>query len=151
MSRDAIDPQIVMNTLKHLADDCRERALGFGEYAAYVSMPALQRLLWANAEECRAAAAELEMLINGPGAAGQRRGTVAPHGGAELEHVLRRNSDRAVLEECLRGQEGMRYRYERALSMPMPTGIRRALQRHFSGMLRYADKIRALRLAPGLH
>lgn len=151
MSREAIDPQVVINTLKHLAEDCRIRALGFGECAAYVRLPALQRLLWASAEDCRAAAAELDILINGPTATAHGSPHDATRWGPQLTQALGRNSDRAVLEECLRGQEGIRYRYERALTIPMPVGIRRALQRHFGGMLRYAEKIRALRLAPGLH
>jgi len=50
-----------------------------------------------------------------------------------------------VLNECERGEDVAKHRYQAALEKPLPAEIHQVIERQYQGVLRHHDRVRALR------
>ena len=53
--------------------------------------------------------------------------------------------DRAILEECERGEDYAKAQYKKALEQELPPEVRTLVQRQYQGVVANHDKVRALR------
>ena len=100
------------------------------------------------ADDCRGAAQELYEQIRGLGGDLEEGGSAmgAMHRGwVAVKATLSTYDDKAVLEECERGEDNAMARYRKALKKPLPAGIKLIVERQMQGVQRNHDQIKMLR------
>ena len=70
-------------------------------------------------------------------------------GWLELKATVTARDDKAILNECERGEDAAKARYAKALREDLPVGVRSIVERQNSGVIANHDRVRALRDAAG--
>ena len=143
-----LDNEGVVDVLNNLMESCRDGEQGFRASADHASTGELQSFLSRRAGDCAVAAAELEHVVRSYGAEPAEGGTMggALHRGwVAIKAALSSNDDKAVLEECERGEDAMVAHYHSALEKPLPASVRVLVQRQAEEAQRYHDEVRTLR------
>lgn len=138
----------VIDTLNDIIQNCKDGELGFKACADHADSPALQKLFGARAMECREAARELQAIVYAEAGEPPTGGTAAGamhRGWVKLKAALSANDDKAMLEECERGEDRALARYRTALEEELPTEVRSLLERQRLGAQRNHDQVRTLR------
>ena len=139
----------VIDVLNDLVESCHDGEYGFRKSAEHAKSSDIQTLLLRHASECAAAAAELEQLIRARGGKPDDGGTVAGalhRGWVSVRTALTSNDDKAVLEECERGEDAAVARYRKALKHDaLPADVRAVIERQAQGAQRNHDEVKALR------
>lgn len=140
---DAID------TLNDLLETCRDGEYGFRECAVHTTSQDIKTLLDRRAEDCRTAAAELEMLIKQMGGKADEGGTVSGaihRGWVSMKGTLSGYSDKAMLDECERGEDVAMALYRKVLKENhLPPKAQALVERQAEGVQRNHNQIKALR------
>lgn len=139
---DAID------LLNDLVENCRDGEYGFKACAEHSQSAELQDVLQARARECNSAALELQALVAQLGGKPETSGTTsgAMHRGwVAVKGTLAGYTDLAMLEECERGEDVAKARYQKALAEDLPIAVRLVVERQYQGVLRNHDQVRMLR------
>lgn len=63
----------------------------------------------------------------------------------DLKSLVTGKDEEAVLNECERGEDVAKHRYQAALEKPLPAEIQQVIERQYQGVLRHHDRVRALR------
>ncbi|CAM3441516.1 ferritin-like domain-containing protein [Paracidovorax anthurii] len=138
----------VADVLNRLLASCRDGEYGFQASAGHADAPELKGTLLRHASECASAAAELEREIRLLGATPSSGGSVSGalhRGWVSVKTALSTHDDKAVLEECERGEDAALARYRKALMEPLPPSVRAVVERQAEGARRNHDEVRALR------
>lgn len=147
-SAETMDNDDVIDVLNDLMESCRDGEYGFHASAERADSPELKALLERHSRECAAAAAELEHEVRRLGGEPASGGTVAGalhRGWVSVKTALSTSDDRAVLEECERGEDAAVARYRKALNASLPAALRTLVERQAQGAQRNHDEVRALR------
>ena len=100
------------------------------------------------ADDCRRGAQELAEQIHALGGkvseGGSAMGAVE-RGWVTVRTTLSTYDDKAVLEECERGEDNALARYRKALKKPLPANIKLVVERQLQGVQRNHDQIKMLR------
>jgi uncharacterized protein (TIGR02284 family) len=142
------DRSDVVHVLTELAEVCHDGEFGFRECAEQARRPDLKQVFLARADDCRTAAQQLNELIQQCGGAPERGGSTlgAIHRGwVAVKAKLSTYDDVAVLEECERGEDNAKARYQKALDKPLPPHVRQVVERQLQGVMRNHDEIKRLR------
>lgn len=137
-----------VDTLNDLLECCRDGEYGFRECAANTKAQDIQTLLVRRAGDCGAAAVELQTLIRQMDGEAGDSGTVsgAMHRGwVSVKGTLSGYSDKAMLDECERGEDSAVAQYRKALKQDLPAASRAVVERQAQGAQRNHDEIRAMR------
>jgi uncharacterized protein (TIGR02284 family) len=97
---------------------------------------------------CREAADQLQSIVARLGGAPDDGGSASGalhRGWVNLRGTLALDDDKAMLEECERGEDLAVARYRRALEEDLPPEIAGIVRRQFEGARRNHDEIKALR------
>lgn len=143
-----LDNEGVVDVLNNLMELCRDGEQGFRASADHATTGELQGFLSRRAGDCALAAAELEHVVRSYGAEPAEGGTMAGalhRGWVAIKAALSSNDDKAVLEECERGEDAMVAHYRSALEKPLPASVRVLVQRQSEEAQRYHDEVRTLR------
>ncbi|WP_406624902.1 PA2169 family four-helix-bundle protein [Acidovorax sp. SDU_ACID1] len=143
-----VDNEDVVDVLDDLLECSRDGEYGFRTSAERSDSPELKQILLRHAGECATAAAELEREIRSYGGEPSSGGTVAGalhRGWVSVKAAFSSNDDKAVLEECERGEDAAVARYRKALKATLPASVRALVERQAQGVQRNHDEIRALR------
>ena len=143
-----MDNEDVVDVLNDLLETCRDGEQGFRASAEQAQTGELQNLLARRATDCASAASELEQAVRTHGGTPADGGTMtgAMHRGwVAIKTALMANDDKAVLEECERGEDAAVASYRKALEHALPPGVRSLVERQAQGAQRNHDEIRALR------
>ena len=143
-----IDNDDVADVLNDLLESCRDGEYGFRTSAENADSPDLKTLFLRHSAECGAAALELEAEIRRLGREPASGGTVAGalhRGWVSVKTALTSQDDKAVLEECERGEDSAVAQYRKALKQPLPPAIRVMVERQAQGAQRNHDEVRDLR------
>jgi len=147
-SPDVIGNEDVVDVLNDLLESAHDGEYGFHACAEHAESGALKSIFERHSRECAAAAMELEHEIrrlNGEPASG---GTVAGalhRGWVSVKAALSSRDDKAVLEECERGEDAAVARYRKALKTTLPVDIHALVERQAQGAQRNHDEVRTLR------
>jgi len=142
------DRDDVIDALQDLVECCKDGEFGFRACAEQAKRPDLKSLFLQRADDCRGAAQELNEQIRSLG------GKIAEHGSAAgaihrgwvaVKATLTSYDDKAVLEECERGEDNAKARYAKALKQPLPAGVKLIVERQMQGVQRNHDQIKMLR------
>lgn len=139
---DAID---ILNDLIEISHDGE---YGFRECAEHVKSQDIKTLLNRRADDCRSAVAELQTLVRQCGGSPEEGGTTAGamhRGWVSMRGTLTGYSDKAMLDECERGEDVALASYRKALKRELPASIKSAVERQAQGVQRNHDQIKALR------
>lgn len=138
----------VVKLLNEIIENCKDGEKGFKECADHADSPALKALFSERALDCRSAATELQGLVVSQGGEPEDGGTAAGalhRGWVTIKAALSISDDKAVLEECERGEDRALARYDSVLKEDLPAEIRLLLERQRAGVKRNHDHIRELR------
>src|SRR6185436_1892729 len=142
------DTADTVDVLQELVECCKDGEYGFRTSAEQVKRPDLKTLLLQRADDCRAGAQELNQLIRECGGAAEDGGSAmgALHRGwVAVKTTLTTYDDKAVLEECERGEDNAKARYRKALEKPLPANVKQLVEKQFQGVQRNHDQVRMLR------
>lgn len=145
---DVIDNDDVVDVLNDLVESARDGEYGFKSCAEHAKSQQLKTVFQRHAQECAAAATELEHEIRRLGGEPASGGTVSGalhRGWVSVKTALSIQDDKAVLEECERGEDAAVARYRKALKNPLPAQVQALVQRQSQGAQRNHDEVRALR------
>jgi uncharacterized protein (TIGR02284 family) len=100
------------------------------------------------ADDCRRGAEELNQQIRALGGAPEQGGSAAGalhRGWVAVRSALTTYDDKAVLQECERGEDNALARYRKALKQPLPANIKQLVERQMQGVQRNHDEVKRLR------
>jgi uncharacterized protein (TIGR02284 family) len=142
------DTADVIDVLQDLVECSKDGEYGFRASAEQAERADLKTLLLQRADDCRASAQELNQLIRECGGTAEDGGSAmgAIHRGwVAVKAALSTYDDKAVLEECERGEDNAKARYRKALEKPLPAHVRQVVERQSQGVQRNHDQIKMLR------
>jgi uncharacterized protein (TIGR02284 family) len=142
------DRDDVIDALNDLAECSKDGEYGFRECAEQADRSDLKALFLQRADDCRNAAQELYVQIRNLGGSVDEGGSAAGavhRGWVAVKATLSTYDDKAVLEECERGEDNAVARYRKALKKPLPAGVKLIVERQMQGVQRNHDQIKMLR------
>ncbi|HSC85461.1 MAG TPA: PA2169 family four-helix-bundle protein [Pseudomonas sp.] len=137
-----------IKVLNELIETSKDGEAGFRACAEDVKNVELKSLFNNRALECAAAAQDLQALVLELGGKPENDTSV---GGdlhrrwVDLKALITGKDEKAILNECERGEDVAKKRYSEALENELPLHVRDLVQRQYAGVLRNHDQIRALR------
>jgi len=141
------DRDDVIDALKDLVETCFDGEYGFRACAEQARREDLKSLLRQRAEDCRRGAQELAEQIHALGGKVSEGGSAlgaVERGWVAVRATLSTYDDKAVLEECERGEDNALARYRKALQKPLPANIKLIVERQLQGVQRNHDQIKML-------
>jgi len=142
------DRDDVIDALKDLVETCFDGEYGFRACAEQARREDLKSLFRQRAEDCRRGAQELAEQIDALGGKVSEGGSAlgaVERGWVAVRATLSTYDDKAVLEECERGEDNALARYRKALQKPLPANIKLIVERQLQGVQRNHDQIKMLR------
>jgi uncharacterized protein (TIGR02284 family) len=145
---DSGDTDDVIDVLQDLAECSKDGEYGFRECAEQVKREDLKSIMLQRADDCRRAVQELNDQIMALGGRAEEHGSAAGavhRGWVSVKSALSTYDDKAVLEECERGEDNAVARYRKALKKPLPASTKLIVERQMQGVQRNHDQIKMLR------
>jgi uncharacterized protein (TIGR02284 family) len=142
------DRDDVIDVLKDLVETCFDGEYGFRTCADQAKRQDIKSVLMQRAEDCRRGARELSDKIHELGGKVSEGGTAmgaVERGWVAVRTTLTTYDDKAVLEECERGEDNAKARYRKALQKPLPADVKLIVERQMQGVERNHDQIKMLR------
>ncbi len=137
-----------VDVLNQLLETARDGEKGFNEAAEGTNDPDLRATLQGFAAQRAAFVTELTQLIQSLGGDPNDSGHVAGaihRGWMNLKEALSAHDDKAILEECERGEDHAKKAFTEALNEPLPEQVRTVVQRMSSEVKMAHDRVRGLR------
>lgn len=137
-----------IEVLNDLIETSKDGEAGFRTCAEDVKDTELKSLFSNRARECATAAQELQAVVLGLGGKPEDDTSV---GGdlhrrwVDLKALVTGKDEKAILNECERGEDVAKKRYSEALEKELPLNVRELVQRQYAGVVRNHDQIKALR------
>jgi uncharacterized protein (TIGR02284 family) len=138
----------VETILNELVETSKDGENGFRKAAQDAHSPELKSLFSACAKRCAEGARELQSAVRASGGNPEQRGSVAAalhRGWISVREAVTARDDKAILEECERGEDYAKAQYRKALEQELPSNVRAIVQRQYEGVVANHDKVRALR------
>lgn len=145
---DSGDRDDVIDALNDLVETCKDGEYGFKACAEQAKRADLKSVFMQRADDCRGAAQELHEQIRGLGGQVEEGGSILgaiERGWVAVKAKLSTYDDKAMLEECERGEDNALARYRKALKKPLPAGVKLIVERQLQGVQRNHDQIKMLR------
>lgn len=144
----AVDNDDVVDVLNDLVECCKDGEYGFRACAGQAGRQDLKATFLRRADDCAGAARELQDQIRHLGGKADDSGSAAGalhRGWVAVKATLSAYDDKAVLEECERGEDSAVARYRKALKQPLPAGVKLVVERQAQGAQRNHDEVKMLR------
>ena len=138
----------VIDTLNDLIETCKDGEYGFRTSAEHAKSPELKSLLLDRAGDCQKGATELQSLVTQLGGEADTGGSAlgAMHRGwVAVKATLSTYDDKAIMEECERGEDTALTSYRNALAKPLPPQVHAVVDRQYQGVKRNHEQVRELR------
>ena len=142
------DTDDVIDALQDLAECAKDGEYGFRACAEQAKRQDLKSTFMQRADDCRGAAQELNQQIRSLGGTAEDHGSASGalhRGWVSIKASLSTYDDKAVLEECERGEDNAKARYTKALKQPLPAAVKLIVERQMQGLQRNHDQIKMLR------
>jgi uncharacterized protein (TIGR02284 family) len=137
-----------VSVLNELIETSKDGERGFEKAAEDAHDAELKSLFGECARRCREGAAELQALVRAEGGSPENTGSAAAavhRGWMSLKEAVSSRDDKAILEECERGEDHAKAKYRKALEQNLPPDIRATVDRQYQGVLANHDRVRMLR------
>jgi uncharacterized protein (TIGR02284 family) len=142
------DTEHSVDVLNPLLETARDGEKGFNEAAESTDNPDLRATLQGFAAQRAAFVTELTQLIQSVGGDPHETGHIAGavhRGWMNVKEAFSKREDKAILEECERGEDYAKKSFTEALDEPLPENIRTVVQRMASEVKMAHDRVRGLR------
>ncbi|HET7603032.1 MAG TPA: PA2169 family four-helix-bundle protein [Gemmatimonadales bacterium] len=142
------DTEHAVDVLNQLLETARDGEKGFNEAAESTDNPDLRATLQGFAAQRAAFVTELTQLIRSVGGDPHESGHVAGalhRGWMNVKEAFSKREDKAILEECERGEDYAKKSFTEALDEPLPENVRTVVQRMASEVKMAHDRVRGLR------
>lgn len=143
-----MDRSDTLDTLNDLIENCKDGEYGFQTCAEHARSAELKTYFSQRARGCATAAEELQELVvrlgGAPDTGGSASGAVH-RGWVAVRGSLAFDDDKAMLEECERGEDAAVARYRTALEQSLPPEIEQVVRRQYEGAQRNHDEVKQLR------
>jgi uncharacterized protein (TIGR02284 family) len=143
-----MDNDDVIDILNDLVQTSKDGEYGFQSIAEHASSADLKQFSLRRALECQQGAQELQTVVRRLGGTPDTSGTAsgAVHRGwVAVRDTLALNDDKALLEECERGEDRAVARYRTALERGLPLEIDEMVRRQLQGAQRNHDDVKRRR------
>jgi uncharacterized protein (TIGR02284 family) len=143
-----MDSDEVIATLNDLIETSKDGEEGFRSCADGTGDARLKAFFSNRAQSCVAAVIELQDLVRAYGGDPQTSGGL---GGAlhrrwvDIKSLVTGHDDKAILNECERGEDIAVASYRRALDKNLPPDVRTTVERQYQGVLQNHDQVKSLR------
>jgi uncharacterized protein (TIGR02284 family) len=140
----------VISVLNDLIETCKDGEQGFRTAAGSVENSELRTLFNMYAQQRARFGAELnnEVLRRGGDPATSGHVTAAFHRGwIDVKQAVTGKSERAVVDECERGEDAAKSNYEHALKQTLPSDLLTLVETQYEEVKDAHDRVRALREA----
>ena len=148
VSERTMDNDDVVDVLNDLLETSRDGEYGFRTSAEHADSAEVKSLLTRRAGDCATAAAELEQAVRQHGGEPAHGGTAvgaAHRGWVAVKTAFTSMDDKAVLNECERGEDSAVAAYRKALKKALPASVRPLIERQAAGAQRNHDQVRDMR------
>lgn len=138
----------VISTLNDLIETSKDGEKGFKKAAENTTNPELKTLFLSRAQDCANAAAELQAQVTRLGGKPEESGSVSGalhRGWTDLKAAMTHHDDHAILAEVERGEDVAKKHYREALDKDLPADLRALVEKHYQGVMRNHDHVKALR------
>lgn len=142
------DTEHSVDVLNQLLETACDGEKGFNEAAESTDNPDLRATLQGFAAQRAAFVTELTQLIKSVGGDPHESGHIAGamhRGWMNVKEAFSKREDKAILEECERGEDYAKKAFTEALDEPLPENIRTVVQRMASEVKMAHDRVRGLR------
>ena len=142
------DTEHAVDVLNQLLETARDGEKGFNEAAEGSDNPDLRATLQGFAAQRAAFVTELTQLIRSVGGEPHETGHIAGavhRGWMNIKEALTTRDDKAILEECERGEDYAKKSFTEALDEPLPENVRTVVQRMATEVKMAHDRVRGLR------
>ena len=143
-----MDRSDVVSVLNSMIETSRDGEQGFRTCAENAQSSQLKTFFLEGAQRCQQAVSELQQYVTQYGGSVETSGTVAGavhRGWVNLKSALSMNDDKAMLEECERGEDHAVSVYRDALQKDLPPEIQSVVQKMFQGAQQNHARVRTLR------
>jgi uncharacterized protein (TIGR02284 family) len=143
-----MDDKEIISTLNDLIETSKDGEQGFLACAEDLKDPQLKASFTLRAQECAAAAEELQELVRALGGVAEISSSVS---GAlhrrwvDIKSLVTGKDNVSILNECERGEDVALESYRAALEKDLPENVRAVVQRQFEGVQRNHERVRHLR------
>jgi uncharacterized protein (TIGR02284 family) len=143
-----MDSDEVIATLNDLIETSKDGEEGFHSCADGTDDARLKAFFSNRAQSCAAAVIVLQDLARAYGGDPQTSGGL---GGAlhrrwvDIKSAVTGHDDKAILNECERGEDIAVTSYRRALDKNLPPDVRTTVERQYQGVLQNHDQVKSLR------
>ena len=142
-----MDRSDVVSLLNDMIETSRDGEQGFRTCAENAKSPQLKSFFLDGAQRCQQAVSELQQHVTQYGGSAETSGSVAGavhRGWVNLKSALSTNEDKAMLEECVRGEEHAVSVYRDALQKDLPPELRTVVERMYQGAQQNHAKVQQL-------
>lgn len=139
------DVQAVLNDLIETSIDGEK---GFLKAAEDADNPELKALFAECAQRCSHGTAELQSQVHAEGSSPATSGSTAGalhRGWISFREALSGRDDKAILDECERGEDYAKAVYKKGLDKDLPANVRAIVERQYQGVIANHDRVRDLR------
>ena len=136
------------SVLNELIETSKDGEKGFAKAAEDAHDAELKSLFKDCAQRCRDGATELQAQVRALGGKPEKTGSAAGalhRGWISLREAISSRDDKAILEECEKGEDHAKAQYRKALERNLPPDVRAIVDRQYQGVLANHDRVRALR------
>lgn len=138
----------VISTLNDLIETCKDGEEGFKSCAEDLGDSQLKQTLLAYASNCSESARELTALVIAHGGEPETKSSLAGtlhRRWIDIKSAVMGKDEKAVLNECERGEDVAKKSYRRALEKDLPLDVKVVIERQYQGVLKNHDAIKILR------
>ncbi len=138
----------IESILNELIETSKDGEKGFMKSADDAHDPKLKSVFTEGARRCREGATQLQEQVRALGGDPEKSGSVAAaihRGWMNVKQAVTTRDDKAILEECERGEDYAKAEYKKALDFNLPVGVRAIVERQYQGVIANHDRVRSLR------
>lgn len=138
----------VVAVLNRLIETCKDGEKGFMVCAQDLTDTQLKNSFTARAEECAAAALELQNLVRKLGGVAESTSSVSGmlhRRWVDIKSLITGKDTLSVLQECERGEDLAMRQYSTALEQNLPPDVRSVIEKQFRGVKKNHDHVKHLR------
>lgn len=149
---ESISNDDVISTLNGLIETCKDGQEGFTQAAEGVDRSDIKSLFYEFGQQRAHFVGELQSLVQSLGGDPEESGSIAGamhRGWINIKSAVTGRDEKAILNECERGEDSAKNQYEEALKTPLPAYIAETVKTQFDSVVQAHDRIKALRDSTG--
>jgi uncharacterized protein (TIGR02284 family) len=138
----------IVSTLNELIETCKDGQEGFKQAAEGVERSDLKSLFFEFSQQRGHFAGELQSLVQSMGEEPETSGSTAGalhRGWINIKAAVTGKDEKAVLNECERGEDSAKNTYKDALEKPFPNAIMDVISNQYESIQMAHDRVKMLR------